>query len=102
MIKVAYEAQATFTGGCDGKARVRDGNLDIRLATLKALDRAVDGHCRQLRAPIAGQASGAWREASMRSTGLITSPVSLAWIASLILSKGKKPISRSKGKRPSR
>ncbi|WP_420146392.1 organic hydroperoxide resistance protein [Sphingobium sp.] len=43
-ISIAYEAQATATGGRDGKASVKDGNLDIRLATPKALGGNGDGN----------------------------------------------------------
>lgn len=43
-ITIAYEAEATSTGGRDGKASVKDGNLDIRLATPKALGGNGDGN----------------------------------------------------------
>jgi lipoyl-dependent peroxiredoxin len=36
-IKAAYEAQATATGGRDGRATTSDGTLEIKLATPKAL-----------------------------------------------------------------
>ncbi|MDF0487589.1 organic hydroperoxide resistance protein [Sphingomonas sp. H39-1-10] len=36
-IKAAYEAQATATGGRDGRAITSDGGLDVKLATPKAL-----------------------------------------------------------------
>ncbi|WP_420138912.1 organic hydroperoxide resistance protein [Sphingomonas sp.] len=36
-IKAAYEAQATATGGRDGRAVISDGSLEVKLATPKAL-----------------------------------------------------------------
>ena len=43
-ITIAYEAEATATGGRDGKAVVKDGNLEVRLATPKALGGNGDGN----------------------------------------------------------
>ncbi len=43
-ITTAYEAEATATGGRDGKATIKDGNLEIRLATPKALGGTGDGN----------------------------------------------------------
>ena len=43
-VTIAYEAEATASGGRDGKASIKDGNLDIRLATPKALGGNGDGN----------------------------------------------------------
>lgn len=43
-VTTVYEAEATATGGRDGTASIKDGNLDIRLATPKALGGNGDGN----------------------------------------------------------
>jgi osmotically inducible protein OsmC len=36
-MKILYTAQATATGGCDGRAVTNDGNLDVKLTMPKEL-----------------------------------------------------------------